>query len=212
MNRYLTSLIIVCVLLFSCKKEHPETNTQNTNSASKPFTTDYYGLSIGSYWVYNIYIVDTLNNSTFQNADSVWIKSDTVIRGNTYYAITGESPLFFQSNALMRDSSGWLVTNTGRIMCNNTGDTSIFSTTIDTGMDTIYDAMQSQNYSKTVPAGTFTCIDARGTCKFYKGYLWGNPRYLYNFYSSGVGLVFETNFYTSNPNHLEMRLVRYHIN
>ena len=211
MLKKIIGFVIVCILLVSCKKEQSQTNTAN-NRVTPPSVVNYYGLSVGSYWVYDTYLVDTLNNSSYQNEDSVWIRADTIIRGNTYYIMAG--PNFdLPPNPPLRDSSGWLVNDTGLKMCNNLGDTSIFFTRVDTGTCTITMAMQPATFSISVPAGTFSCIDALGTYRFTVAYShWGNPRYLYNYYTNGVGLVFQTDFYTVSPNHLERRLVRYHVN
>ncbi len=212
MYKYLSAFTLVCFLLFSCKKEQTQTNTQAANTTSKPSTINYYGLSVGSYWVYDIYLVDTLNNSTFEWQDSAWIRSDTVVRGNTYYILAG-STLDMPLDGPLRDSAGWLVNNSGLRMCNNTGDTSIFLTLVDTGMSVNTFAMSLYTSIIMVPAGAFTCFDAIGTCKIMAAkYPWPNPRYLNNYYANGVGLIFQTDFYFNSPNHLERRLVRYHIN
>jgi hypothetical protein len=203
---------LVCIFFFSCKKEKsPVQNVAPATPATPLVSANYYALDTGSYWVYYEYTVDTLNNSTYIKTDSVWIKGDTVIRGNIYYVMKGVS-FSGQFTTPFRDSSGWLIDNSGLKYCNDMGDTSIFNTVIDTPQFTVSYAMQVSSSSVTVLAGTFNCNDALGTFKFLEaGYKYGNPRYLYNYYSSGIGIILQTDFFTFDSSHLERRLIRYYI-
>ena len=48
-------------------------------------------LSIGNYWVYDVYKTDTLRNVTItSSSDSAYVDRDTTINGSLFYILKGD--------------------------------------------------------------------------------------------------------------------------
>jgi hypothetical protein len=99
--------------LFSCKNE----NQPPTPPA--PETLKHVPLTLGSFWVYEHFAVDTANgiNASTGVKDSIVIHSDTIINGKNYVVRKGIAP-FQGVNTwglidIVRDSSGYLVNDKG---------------------------------------------------------------------------------------------------
>jgi hypothetical protein len=73
--------------------------------------------------------------------------------------------------------------------------------------------MADKDSSIVTPAGTFLTSNIQETYNMYPKWSYaGNPRYINKRYSEEIGIVVETlPFSISNPNYIERRLVRYHI-
>ena len=210
--KYLITLI-ACTVLFisSCKKDVIE-----SNPPSKPIS-NYMPLTIGNYWVYDNYKVDALGNETKLNyTDSIYVQGDTVIRGETYYVISGTYKPFLDSLSswIIRDSSGYLVDELGNIHFSSTNFTdTLNSNATVVNNDTIVFAfanMDSNPYTVSVPAGTFTTLDYVTT--FIYPYEPPYPQRKFHKYNTeGVGTVLQTWGYVSSTDIVEKRLVRYQI-
>ena len=71
-------------------------------------------LSTGSYWVYDVYIVDSTGNETKTDySDSIIITKDTLIREYNYAVFEGirYPTLGWRTLMILRDSSGYLSYN-----------------------------------------------------------------------------------------------------
>ena len=207
----ITFLLSIALFLFSCSKDKLTEDTP----ASATESTNYFPLSIGSYWVYHWYRVDTLGNSVnFNVIDSVYISGDTLIGSHTYYIKEGThfgSP----RKEILRDSLGYLVDETGRVYFSSTNFTdTLFSATITEGF--IFTMMKDIGKSVTVPAGTFTTFNAPllaiyNTLVFpCSGGIDQHNRY----YANNVGLILSDLRFAGDVmcNVYEQRLVSYHIN
>jgi hypothetical protein len=180
-------------------------------------------LTIGSYWVYEDIIVDSLGNETsLNNRDSMWVAFDSVINNETYAAIKGVySPLTMPISQdsiimLLRDSSGYLVDYTGGIQfaAPNLTDT-IDSGFVLVGADTLYQWSRKMGpivQSTTVPAGTFNTLDFPTTYISDKPVPPPNPRIHHKYMAENIGIILESYSYASQRNtQIEKRLVNYYI-
>lgn len=201
------------LIFTSCKKETVEKNIPST-------TPDYTPLSIGNYWVYQYYSIDTLGNEN-QSAylrDSIVINRDTVINGKTYFILEGinmlQSPEW-RIISLLRDSSDYLVNAGGEILFSSTNFTDVLSTkTHVMNSDTLFTLQYSMQKESTVnvPAGKFTALNYHGTLitTHPPSYI-KNPRNLPTYYAAGVGKILHSYYYLSSPTRHEKRLVKYYV-
>jgi hypothetical protein len=173
--------------------------------------TLYFPLTTGSYWIYQT--VQQNMDSTFITGglDSIYIAGDSTLNGNTYAVFKGSWPMG-GSTRLRRDSSGYIVDQTGKIhfAVNN------FTDTLYINPDTshVYHnscKMENADSLIEVPAGNFTTYDFADYYYSDPGYPHGSPRIMHNFYSASVGLVKMSYFFYSAPSNTEKRLVRFHI-
>ena len=218
--KYLFALFAFSTLLFSsCNKDE-----MTTDEGCAPLAVpDYMPLTIGSYWVYEDIVVDSLGNETSLNhRDSMWVAFDSVINNETYAAIKGVySPLSMPTSPdsiimLLRDSSGYLVDQYGKIefAAPNLTDT-IDSGVNLTGTDTLFEWHQKMDpivQSITVPAGTFNALDFQTTYFSHMMLAPPNPRVHHKFMAEDIGIIMESYSYASQKNtHIEKRLINYHI-
>lgn len=205
----LFALMLSFLILISCQKEHP-TELQ----------PDYLPLAIGNYWIYQYFFIDSLNQVTeVTKYDSIAISRDTIIRDKQYYVFEGT--VFSNERKvvvdILRDSSGYLVDNYGRIRFsyNNFTDTIYYQIVTCCENDTMFTIsykMECPDYPVTVPAGTFNVLNYQGTYYSSINILenFDNPIYLNTYYADKVGKVLEMTAYSSY--HItEKRLIRYHI-
>ena len=218
-RRIIYMLALLVIFIFSCKK-----NSNEQSSQPIPSAPDYIQLSVGNYWVYEFYKVDT--NGVEQkliHKDSSYIQKDTMINGIKYFIKISNplqftrcgSPMLVQSEELLRDSSGYLLMrySTGEIrilfardnftdiLYSDTVETLAFREVKMTGKDSLV----------SMPAGNFT---TRSACQYlyplHPDYPWG-LRKDYYVYGRWVGEIKYTYCLYSQPGHYEARLVRYHV-
>ena len=218
--KFVFALIPLSILFFSsCKKDEMQTD----EGCAPLAVPDYMPLTIGSYWVYDDIIIDSLGNETSINhRDSIWVAFDSVINNETYAAIKGVySPLNMPTSPdsiimLLRDSSGYLVDYTGEIQfaAPNLTDT-IDSGIALTGTDTLFEWHQQMNpivQSITVQAGTFNALDFQTTYFSYMMLAPPNPRVHHKFMAEDIGIIMQSYSYASQKNtHIEKRLINYYI-
>ncbi len=194
--------------LSACKKcPDPQPEPPPSPGSTRPYN---YPLTIGSYWIYERFNLDTNGVEAVVSVDSSYISGDTVIGGNTYSVFVGDiiGPTGFY---FRRDSLGYLVDPNGVIRGSNTNFTDTLWAGSTPGYADFYYKMISGT-SLFVPAGTFTAFDYLGTVNvLFSGYMWDNPRYLHSYYADSVGLIRETSFFILSPNYIGRKLVRYHI-
>jgi len=213
MKRTILSLCI-SALLFSCSSD-------DDNQILKIQEDNFYALKVGNSWVYKNY---RYNNATDDYVDSgvidnVSIISTQVINGEKYFefkTITSgninNSPLNGNLNGeqyeLLRDSLGYLVSDTGFIKYTNNDYSERVVQTYDYA--TLYNRLNPGTTTVNTEAGTFECLDMElyGVSPIYGPY---PSRDHYN-YADGIGLVFNTISYISSSEHImERRLDSYNI-
>lgn len=199
----------VVLLITSCKKCDDVTEIDGTGLLVD--ATLYYPLSPGSYWIYETIYENADSIYTGINTDSIYIAGDSTLNGNTYAVFKGSWPIG-GSVRLRRDSSGYIVGETGKIhfAVNNFTDTLYINP--DTTSSYHNSCIMENNDSiSIVPAGTFSVYDY--ACYYYSnpGYPHGSPRIMHNFYAPSVGLVKMNYFFYASPYNTEKRLLRFHL-
>jgi hypothetical protein len=201
------------MFITSCKKKKLSLGTPTSN---------YAQLKVGNYWVYQQFEIDVSHNETALNKfDSCYIEKDTMINGNTYAKMVrptdyGMTPynIYF-----LRDSSSYIVSSAGDILFSSEDFSTVFNETyiLAQPQDTvckISSQMKDKDQEISTPAGHFITSNFNRLYQMYPKYsAAGNPRNMNTRYAKNVGIVLETlPFYSSNPNYIERRLIRYHVN
>jgi len=202
-------LVCVAVLLFSCKKEEP-------NPSDPTPKANYLPLKIGNYWVYQCYHVDTLGNENLlSRIDSIIVKCDTTIRNNQYYVLENFTMSGRPYLTFLRDSSGYIVTETGDIIFSATNFTDVlYFKEIYNGETLLYTLsykMEKVDKPITVPAGKFDVLNYKGTAVIRQSDGTNITKKLNNLYANNVGKVFYVCHSVTSDYRLEGRLVRYHV-
>ncbi len=204
---------LIVFSLLSCEKENPGTTNNEV------FSYDY--LQIGNYWIYEHFEIDTTGNEEkISETDSIVITRDTLINNNTYFIFEGTNYPYnrqWEIVRILRDSSGYLINNEGTILLapNNFTDTlikKVYAPVDDVILYTLTTKMEHVEEPVTVRAGTFKVFNYRSTIctpDVIPGI--PNPRYMDNYYASGVGEILDTYFYLRGITKFEKRLIRYHI-
>jgi hypothetical protein len=212
--RKFIALIMAVSFMSSCKKED-DIKTK----------IGYFPLSIGNYWIYQEFMIDTSGNEIANSKlDSVIIKRDTIINDKKYFVFEGTNyPFTARGNwgivDILRDSSGYIVNQNGTVLFtrDNFTDTIAYHavTDMENGDTLVLMTYQMDKMNKiiTVPAGSFDALNYRGTVTTSMntpGIKY--PRYLNIYYADGVGKILYTYFYVQSPTIYEKRLVRYYVN
>lgn len=154
--------VIGIILSFTACKKETEENHLPTNSSS---TVNYTPMTIGSYWIYDWYVIDSAGNSTpYGISDSVFIVGDTIISGSTFSIQSGTWYGVPKPSRFLRDSVGYLVDETGSIFFSegNYTDTLYIWNSGD-GSETGCLKMNDIGTVVTVTAGTFSTLNAQYT-------------------------------------------------
>jgi hypothetical protein len=195
------------ILTLSCNK-----TSNGTFSGIKP---DYYMLKVGNYWIYQNYTADSNGVPTAGKLfDSAHIEKDTIINGNKYYKLWQNPYLLWGSQIpeYLRDSSGYLVNNSGYRMCSDDDFTDTLG--IDTNNMQLfkgYVKMTGKDSVVTVPAGSFQSITYRMKVVPTRPNDPHPVRYIYDVYGKNIGKIKSHNFYYNGGQQIETRLVRYKV-
>lgn len=154
--------------------------------------------------------------------DSCYVEKDTTINSNTYRKLVKNTSVPYHNILFLRDSSTCIVNEQGTIYFSSTDFTTHFDHVYRynpaPANDTIYESwaqMYNEATPVVLPAGSFQVLDYRVTSKMYGSFatVAGEYRYMDSRYCKNIGLVSQTlPLFVSNPNHVEMRLLRYHLN
>ena len=199
---FLIFSFLVC--LFSCSKDVPIPAKDDIPQPHIPNAEDYYPLTKGNYWVYEYYTINTNTGiETFSYKDSIHNVGDTIINGEKY---THQKHTYQNGNGFLRDSSGCMVTSSGKILfsCCNFSDSFYFSNS----PNNWYTKMIHTDTLIYTPVGSFHSISL--------GYIWNyptGPKYEYVFYGKGLGMSQYAHWYLpAQVVKIEGRLVKYHLN
>jgi len=217
-NPFLIACLCLAVSISACKKDS-ETTPATIDPVVYP---NFSQLKVGNYWVYEQFLIDTNGNATTLNRfDSCYVEKDTIINGMTYYKVVKPKPPHNSVYEFLyqRDSLDYIVNAEGEILFSSNDFSTEFTSWyyITLPSDTlchIAKKMTDKDMVITIPAGTFTTSNAKETYYMYPNYSgWGAERARHNRYAVNIGPVVETApFYVNDPNYLERRLARYHIN
>ncbi|MCE4564769.1 hypothetical protein INQ51_10650 [Maribellus sp. CM-23] len=206
---------LLTLLVISCRKD-------DSNPPAPMQTANYLPLTVGNYWIYQHYKIDSLGNETaLSYTDSIVVARDTMINNNQYFVLEGTNYPYSQNEwgiiDIVRDSSGFIVDNIGNISFSSDNFEDILASKTEViNNDTIYTLtfrMEEPDITVSVPAGEFEVLNFKGTLiTFPKIKQISNPRYENNYYSKNVGKILGNYHYISQPSVYEKRLIRYNIN
>ncbi len=208
--------ISLSLIVISCKDDDDDTTPT-------PVVYDNYTqLKVGNYWIYQRFDIDSSGTSTPTAIyDSCYIEKDTLIAGFTYYKMIRPSPFTStQSIYYVKDSLHYLVEAGGKILFSSLDFTNIFEDyyiTASAPNDTvcrIVKKMTEQGFLISTPAGNFQTSNCQSQYQMYPNWTFaGALRYMNTRFARDVGIVTETlPFFASTSNHVERRLVHYHLN
>jgi hypothetical protein len=234
MKRVVLLCLLAYLVSFSCKKNDADSGQYNNHDGYTP-------MSVGNYWVYGSYLIDSVGNAVFNHyVDSIVVTKDTMINNKKYFLFVHFSfydtiprYYFFDEVRIYRDSSGTLIWYTSP-SCNKVKAdkdyiymSSVNFTTPIYNFNSYCDSvdlhmrrmiqMQKVNEQVTVPAGNFNGIlnqeQALTGILDYAGITFPSIK---NYFVKKVGLILTSNFYASgwinDKKTQELRLLRYHIN
>jgi len=206
-----TSTILTFAFLamaaWSCKK--------NTEELVQSGYVDYYQLKVGNYWIYEGFTIDSTGVATSTGKfDSAYIEKDTIIRGYTFYKLY-ERPfayLLTSELSLVRDSSGYLVNNYGKILSSNNDFSNVLFT--DTSNSILYIGylkMTGKDSVVSCPSGDYQTITSRLKVVPTQPNDTHPIRYSYSVYARSIGKIKSHGFFYSGYKTMESRLLRYHV-
>jgi hypothetical protein len=212
-------LLVVATVALACQKEE----LPDAPPTPPEPETNYYPLTTGSYWVYQMYQVAANGSENELNStDSVIIIGDTTINENIFAVFEKTSSSWNSSHQYyVRDSSGYMIDVHGNAFFTSKN----FTDTLSQGDRYVDDndttSMFIYSYSSimeivdnplTVPAGSFDVINHKTTTFTNENIPVTNPRYINTYYADNVGKIMYTNFYFSSDEiELQWRLINYHI-
>lgn len=211
MKKSLLTALAATFILFSCEKDDTSSEPPSTPSTA----SEYYPLSTGSYWIYDLYVIDTNGVESLVNSnDSLFVAGDTLIQGETFkHLVTDNQNSLLER--IQRDSSGYLVNVSGSILfAPDDFSYPLGTDVLSTGSDTIYTAewgMKQFNQPLTVPAGTFDVLMLERNYLIRESDSTKAERQFGDYRARNVGLVAFQYGQTSNKSTYEYRLVRYQI-
>ncbi len=201
-------LLFIVSIISSCRKDVaiPEGNDfEGTATPVVPFVP----LTVGSFWVYDYYLLDTNGIETYMNSDTMRIIKDSIINGHAYSVFKGSyERKCTNCISLRRDSLGYLVNENGFIYFSATN----FSDTLENFSDStqlFYFKMTHKDSLISVPAGVFPVYDYERILHYYLDLR--PPQRCHYFYSYGVGIVKTQWKYYAPPNYNAAKLVNYYI-
>jgi|AntAceMinimDraft_9_1070365.scaffolds.fasta_scaffold06022_1 hypothetical protein len=199
---------LMSFLISSCEKSSVNPNDPET-------TKNYLPMSIGNYWIYQTYLIDTLGiDQPVEMLDSISITRDTIINGNKFFVFEGDTYFNHDYLRLQRDSSGYIIDESGKIYFSedNFIDTLYYYEHVqnDNIVYMTYNIMQENEVVLTVPSGTYSTLNNLGTVYVPLADI---TKTFGSYYANNVGQVLsEGVFVFSNSGRFESRLVRYHVN
>lgn len=203
-------LLPTFILAIACSKDEQGHKTPVDNSID---ASVYFPMNTGSYWVYDVFSIDTSGAETLIGVDTVEVIGDTLYRNKTFKQISSRFPHYAPD--WLADSNGVLIDSLGNRLFspNQLGEI------IDTGQmpkvttNPIFSykvRMSAETSIISVPAGSFDVLKQISEYTLEQE----NPkrkRVLERTRAANVGII--TTQYTSayDPNIYEKRLVKYEV-
>jgi hypothetical protein len=201
------TVIPACLaLLFiaGCKKDNIEVQPAKV--------TDYFPMTIGSYWVYdNLYKSENEDSTRFGSTDSTWIAKDTLL-GAQSYRIFAKSNNSSVSYTFYRDSADCIIDQYGSIVLSMDRNGAVI---LEHELNQLSlkekQYMQQKDSTIIIPSGQFTTrVFVREMSTTDN--TWAAPEKLLYFYAKNTGLAYQSEFFFSNPKErLLRRLNHYYI-
>ena len=204
-------ITIIIFTLPSCNEKN-ETDPEPQNSIVK-----YFPLKVGNYWVYERSSCDSSwSDCNSISIDTNWITKDTLINNMMYYKIEGKNVVGHNNPYFLRDSSDYIISPSGHIFLSNKDFENkiheryeIQPTNNDTLFYIYYQFIDKPNIAN-VPAGTFDCIDFRGSL-FRKQDNFELEFNNHHYFAKDVGPVYQNVLYANSLGGLKRELISYHI-
>lgn len=209
MKSKILTLSFILFLIFSCKKESVEPTCESQATGS------YLPMSVGSYWIYQWYEVDSLGVEELMEGklDTITILKDTLIGGDIYKKIEENNSQIFSTKVtkFRRDSLWFLVDPLNNIYFSFSNFTDTLKITNNNNFKIIF-KMEIPNAPIETIAGIFDCLNFQGKVTPFLPVDWSSKN-VNTYYSRGVGKVQESTFYFSSANDTELqrRLVEYNL-
>lgn len=202
------------MLLFSCKKEDPDSLIED-NAPTYAAPNDYTNYAVGNYWVYEILRCDSLGNNcqVSPDTDSVYVSKDTMIDNKQYFKIEGTT-LGRKLTFFRRDSAHFSIDQNGRKYFSTVLDQNVFRNYayVDRN-DTLYLQKLYMDTSENliqVKAGSFNCYTLIADIFLpEEDFEIAHP--IYSHYSKEVGLIKTIHFYISRLNMVKRKLLGYQV-
>ena len=173
----------------------------------------------GSWWKYEWNKVDGTTGEVTPMAsnDSVYVKGDTVINGNTYIHLTGTYFSGTPFHRILRDSLAFLVDQSGAILFSLNPEPDTLKVAVSAEF-TIHTITKKEAGEITIPAGTFSDLYERQN-HYYRtdGSNWacGTHWVAIQYLKEGVGILYERTALLSelntNCSYIERKLVAYYL-
>lgn len=204
--------VFIALVFTACKKDPPLKGPGIPPPAHVESVTEYFPLTVGSYWVYHKYTIDTNLIEQFEGIDTIFIVRDTIINNRTFYLQKGN---FFSKNhsQFIADSANFIIHDDGHLLFSHNNFHDTLMTKIYSNYSTTYYKMVNNDAIVQVPAGTFTSVIEREKTTYFDNpnYSWGNPRTSTRYYAKGVGMVKEREYYDISSEWIEIRLIKSYI-
>ena len=164
-------------------------------------------LTVGSFWVYDYFILDTGGIETYNGRDTMRIIKDSIINGKTYAVFKGSYEQKCNNCvSLRRDSLDYLVDEKGIVYFSENNFKDTLANFSSNGF-VLYYKMTHKDSIISVPAGIFSTYDYERVAYFNSDI----PRHCHYFYSNGIGIVKSQWRYYGPPNYSVAKLVNYYI-
>jgi hypothetical protein len=212
MKRVFFMFLIIPIVFLACDKD--DTNDSGNETPVK--VTDYYPLSIGNYWIYQVNQCDSLEFDCEEyETDSVYISEMVEKDGNTYYVFGSSKRTGSENLSYVRDSGDFIIDDLGNVIfAINHYDTVLRQYEAGSIESIVLKAKYSISENKEVfnVAGTdYDCYNFKGEVLLAKDNF-TIPRYVNNRFSKNVGLVYQNSFYVSAEQGMTRELIRFNVN
>jgi len=200
----LVLLIAIVSVNYSCKKQE-DVSIDKVEEGEVSFSP----MSVGNYWVYEVYSVDKQGNTTYSGMDSTYISKTTTVNGNSYFEYRTSSSVAFKQ--LLRDSSNYLVDDKGeKFFHPSTKDTLKNDKLVVAGnlLSHTYRLMHIPNKKISCAAGDFDALESRLTVVYP---FFSTENNSSNYYSAGIGLIRIETSPSVNGDYKLYSLKRWHI-
>ena len=202
-------VFFLSISIFSCRKDTAVPEAVNNGGTVTP-VVPFVPLTVGSFWVYDFYTIDTLGNDTYNNSDTVKIIKDSIINGNIFAVFKGSYEQKCDNCfEFRRDSSGYLLDERSFILFSATNFTDTLEKLMFGSNGWIFFKMNHKDSIISVPAGNLPTYEYERV--LYDPIFSPKAQHCSTFYSYGIGVIKTHWKYSSPPNYYDSRLVSYYI-
>ncbi len=218
MKKVMLITTVVSVVIMGCSKEEP-IEMPEPAPCNNHQTAEHMPLSVGNYWVYDVYRTDTLGStSIMSSSDSAYVDRDTTINGNTYYIIEGDVYATLTTGEIIRNENNSILyfdtsSNTEKILFSTSNIETVYNTqNIGNNMFQLSNWTNPGQHNITVDAGSFDCHQRETeVLPLITNYPWGTRTQL-RYYNDDVGVISNQFHFASSSEVFDTELVSYNVN